>query len=115
VTSNSVVDGLSNRDFSICHLVTASTHNDNLVVFTDDPNDQPKCVVVYHQRTYDMILKAKIRRPNCAVKMEKSRGPRMDTLRHSCSTINSGRMAVFEGDVVGVDRFNHISLENCQV
>ena len=36
VTSTSVFDGLSKRKFSICHMVTASAHNDSLLMSADD-------------------------------------------------------------------------------
>ena len=36
VTSTSVFDGLSKREFSRCHLVTASAHIDSLLMSADD-------------------------------------------------------------------------------
>ena len=36
VTNTSVFDGLSKSEFSRCHLVTASAHNDSLLMSADD-------------------------------------------------------------------------------
>jgi len=46
-------------------------------------------------------LKAGISRPTGVVKIKTSTGPKTEPCGHSCSTTNSGRMVVSEGDAVG--------------
>jgi len=70
VTSNSVFDGLSNREFSRCHLVTASAHYDSLVVSADDDESTEVYSFVSSANWRYDILKKEISRKTGVVKIQ---------------------------------------------